>query len=99
MKRTNNINTGSVPSESQYKTGKTNLNERQIRLLEKISKILTYYTHNFDTLHHSYSPEGIITYLQDQVEYKASINDINSEEQLDAQQLIEMLDAEFRKNN
>lgn len=82
----------SIPSESQYKEGYTELNYEQIELLKSISNVLNGYPDNYCNLPRSYAPEGLIELLRNQVKAKIDNGMVSENEGESAVELIDLLE-------
>ncbi|WP_059040623.1 hypothetical protein [Paenibacillus rubinfantis] len=80
-----------IITESEYENGKTELSEEQSEMVERLSKLLTGYPENFNTLPRNYSPSGFIGVLNDQVKLKVDQRELDAPEQLMAFRLLEDL--------
>ncbi|QGQ99829.1 hypothetical protein EHS13_35680 [Paenibacillus psychroresistens] len=90
---------GNFPSISNYLKGNTILNSTQIEMLQRISTKLNYYSDNYNNLHSNYAPEGIISFLRDQVIAKIQNGGINSQESEEAIVLINEFESNLKQFN
>jgi hypothetical protein len=84
-----------IVAGSDYEEGKTELTAEQEAKMSEISKILTGYPHNFDTLHRTYAPRGIISVILMTMKVKEYQNDINEYERKQALKAIDELKQLF----